>query len=480
MADTTETPVRPGSAIHTREQLTNLTDEHPAAKAIGTALMRLKQTAPASVVGAPHIHITESSVTAVVRRHDMWEQARQQLDDVAKQLNLDPNTHAMLRHPKRTLEVAVPVKMDNGRVQVFQGYRVHHNQYRGPAKGGIRYHHEVSMEEVKALAMLMTWKCALMNIPYGGAKGGVVVDPSKLSMGENERLTRRFTSEIMIIIGPDKDIPAPDMGTNAQTMAWMMDTYGMTIGHSVPQIVTGKPVSVGGSLGRTEATGRGVSYIVAAVAKEKGMNMKGLRVVVQGAGNVGSYAAKCCHELGAKVIAISDVHCAVFNPEGIDPFNVFANMGPRDRLTDHCSGQVITNEELLALDCDVLIPAALGGVITEANANDIKAKIIVEGANGPTTTEADKILEQRGITVVPDILANAGGVTVSYFEWVQGIQSYFWELDEINSRLHRIMLRAFSALWELSVKENVSLRSAAMMIAVGRVADAAKQMGLFP
>ena len=476
MENTTDTP----SKMMTRSQLVNLSDEHPATKAIGTALLRLKQTAPASVVGAPHIHVTESSVTAVVRRHDMWEQARQQLDDVAKQLNLDANVHTMLRHPKRTLEVAVPVRMDSGRVQVFQGYRVQHNQYRGPAKGGIRYHHEVSMEEVKALAMLMTWKCALMNIPFGGAKGGIVVDPSKLSLGENERMTRRFTSEIMIIIGPDKDIPAPDMGTNAQTMAWMCDTYGMTIGHCVPQIVTGKPVSIGGSLGRTEATGRGVSFITAAVAKEKGVQVKDLRVVVQGAGNVGCYAAKTLHEMGAKIIAISDVHCGVFNPEGHDPDKIFANMGSKDRLTDHCSGQVITNEELLALECDVLIPAALGGVITEANAHSIQAKIVIEGANGPTTTEADKILEGRGITVVPDILANAGGVTVSYFEWVQGIQSYFWELDEINSRLQRIMLRAFNAMWELSVKENVSLRSAAMMIAVGRVADAAKQMGLFP
>ncbi|MEI6233974.1 MAG: Glu/Leu/Phe/Val dehydrogenase [Planctomycetota bacterium] len=460
--------------------LVNLADEHPAAKAIGTALLRLKQTAPASIIGSPHIHVTASSVTAVVRRHDMWEQARQQLDDVAKQINLDPNTHALLRHPKRTLEVSVPIRLDSGRVQVFQGYRVQHNQFRGPFKGGIRYHHEVSMEEVKALAMLMTWKCALMNIPYGGAKGGVVVDPSKLSIGENERMTRRFTTEIMIIIGPDKDIPAPDMGTNGQTMAWMMDTYSMTLGHCVPQIVTGKPVSVGGSLGRTEATGRGVSFVTAAIAKEKGMSMHGLRVVVQGAGNVGSYAAKTLHEMGATIIGISDVHGGVFNPAGIDPNAVFAKLGPKDKLSDVCPGEAITNEELLALDCDVLVPAALGGVITEANAHAIKAKIIVEGANGPTTTEADKILEARGITVVPDILANAGGVTVSYFEWVQGIQSYFWELDEINSRLQRIMLRAFGALWELAQKEKVSLRSAAMMIAVGRVAEAGKQLGLYP
>ncbi|HLX64955.1 MAG TPA: Glu/Leu/Phe/Val dehydrogenase [Planctomycetota bacterium] len=471
-----DTSTKPPSGV----QLVDLSGEHPAAKAIGTALLRLKQTAPASVIGAPHIHVTESSVVAVVRRHDMWEQARQQLDDVAKQIDLEPNIHAMLRHPKRTLEVAVPVKMDTGKVQVFQGYRVQHNLYRGPAKGGIRYHHEVSMEEVKALAMLMTWKCALMNIPYGGAKGGVVVDPSKLSDGELERLTRRFTSEIMIVIGPDRDIPAPDMGTNAQTMAWMMDTYAMTVGHSMPQIVTGKPVSVGGSLGRTEATGRGVSYITAAVAKEKGLNVKDLRVVVQGAGNVGSYAARSLHEMGAKITAISDVHGGVFNPEGINVDKVFAEMGPKSKLQDHCPGRPVTNDELMNLDCDVLIPAALGGVITEANAPFINARIIVEGANGPTTTEADKILESRGITVVPDILANAGGVTVSYFEWVQGIQSYFWELDEINARLHKIMLRAFTALWELSQKEKLSLRAAAMQIAVGRVAEAARQCGLFP
>lgn len=469
-----------GRPISGTFDIAGLGGEHPAAKAIGTALQQLKQTAPSSVNAQPHIHITESSVTAVVRRHDMWEQARAQLDTVARQIKLDPNTHAMLRHPKRTLEVSVPVRLDSGSVEVFQGYRVQHNLFRGPAKGGIRYHHEVSMEEVKALAMLMTWKCALMNIPYGGAKGGVVVDPGKLSAGELERLTRRFTSEIMLIIGPDKDIPAPDMGTNAQTMAWMMDTYSMTTGHAVPQIVTGKPVSVGGSLGRTEATGRGVSYITAAVARERGLDVKGLRVVVQGAGNVGSYAARSLQEMGAKIIAISDVFGGVFNPEGIDAAKIFGRMGPKDKLSEQCPGTQITNEELLALDCDVLIPAALGGVITEANAKDVRAKIVVEGANAPTTIEADRILEQRGVTVVPDILANAGGVTVSYFEWVQGIQSYFWELDEINLRLQRIMLRAFSALWELAVKENVSLRAAAMMIAVNRVADAAKQLGLFP
>ena len=423
---------------------------------------------------------SQASALAVPKRHDMWEQAQRQLDEVAKTIKLDPNVHVMLRHPKRTLEVSVPVRMDDGHVEVFQGYRVHHNQYRGPCKGGIRYHHEVSMEEVKALAMLMTWKCALMNIPYGGAKGGVVVDPNKLSQAELERMTRRFTSEIMLIIGPDRDIPAPDMGTNAQTMAWMMDTYAMINGHSVPQIVTGKPVAVGGSLGRIEATGRGVSFITAAVAKECGLDMKGLRVAVQGAGNVGSNAAKAVHELGARVVAISDVKSGVYNENGIDPFKLFSAMGPKDFVENNCAGQKISNEDLLKLDCDVLIPAALGGVITDANAAQIKAKIIVEGANGPTTPDADAILEKKGIIVVPDILANAGGVTVSYFEWVQGIQYYFWELEEINTRLHKIMKNAFTNLWALSRRERVSMRTAAMMISVTRVAEAAKSLGLFP
>ena len=424
--------------------------------------------------------VLASATPAQPVRHNMWEQALRQLDEVAARIKLDPDSHALLRHCKRTLEVSVPVRMDNGKVEVFQGYRVQHNQYRGPAKGGIRYHHEVSMEEVKALAMLMTWKCALMNIPYGGAKGGVVVDPRKLSQGELERLTRRFTSEIMIIIGPDKDIPAPDMGTNAQTMAWMMDTYAMTVGHSVPQIVTGKPVSVGGSLGRIEATGRGVGFVTAAVAKGMGLNLKGLRVVVQGAGNVGSHAAKGLHEMGARIVGISDVGGGIYNEKGIDPFKLFAELPPRGSVQDLGMGQKVSNEQLLELDCDVLVPAALGGVITEANAANVRAKVVVEGANGPTTPDADKILWDRGVVVVPDILANAGGVTVSYFEWVQGISYYFWELDEINTRLHKIMTQAFNNLWAIREREKVSLRTAAMMIAVRRVADASKELGLYP
>ncbi|MCW8132992.1 MAG: Glu/Leu/Phe/Val dehydrogenase [Planctomycetota bacterium] len=410
----------------------------------------------------------------------MWEQSLRQLDATAKSINLEPSVHEVLRHCKRTLEVAVPVKMDNGTLQVFQGYRVHHNQFRGPAKGGLRYHHEVSMDEVKALAMLMTWKCALMNIPYGGAKGGVVVDPRKLSIGELERLTRRFTSEIMIIIGPDKDIPAPDMGTDGQVMAWIYDTYNMTTGHAVPQIVTGKPVSLGGSLGRVEATGRGVSYITAAVAKEKGLDLKGLRVAIQGAGNVGSNAAKALHEMGARVVALSDVGGAIYSESGIDPFKLFSQVGPKDSIVGFPGTKSISNDELLALDADILIPAALGGVLTEKNAGEVKAKIVVEAANGPTTPEADEILRGKGVTVVPDILANAGGVTVSYFEWVQGIQYYFWELDEINTRLHKIMTKAFANLWALSKRERIPLRDAAMRIAVSRVAEANKMLGLFP
>lgn len=413
-------------------------------------------------------------------RHDMWEQSVRQLEETGKRIDLDAGSLAMLKHCKRTLEVSVPVRMDDGHIEVFQGYRVHHNQYRGPAKGGLRYHPEVSMEEVKALAMLMTWKCALMNIPYGGAKGGVVCEPRKMSERELESMTRRFTSEIMLIIGPDKDIPAPDMGTNAQVMAWMYDTYNMTTGHAVPQIVTGKPVSLGGSLGRIEATGRGVSYVVAAVAQEKGMNLKGLRVAIQGAGNVGSNAAKALHEMGAKIVAISDVNGGIYTSEGIDPFRLFAQLGPKDNVQGYPGTQSITNEEVLTTDCDILIPAAVGGVITDANAKEVKAKVVVEAANGPTTNEADEILKSRNVTVVPDILANAGGVTVSYFEWVQGIQYYFWELDEINTRLHKVMTKAFNATWALSRRERVPMRTAAMMIAVSRVAEAQKSLGLFP
>ena len=425
---------------------------------------------------------TSSARAAIIltRRHDMWEQALRQLDDTAQALKLNPDSHVLLRHCKRTLEVAVPVRMDGGHVEVFQGYRVQHNQFRGPAKGGIRYHQEVSMEEVKALAMLMTWKCALMNIPYGGAKGGVVVDPRRLSLRELEALTRRFTSEIMIIIGPDRDIPAPDMGTDAQVMAWMYDTYSVTTGHAVPQCVTGKPVSLGGSLGRIEATGRGVSYIVAAVAKEQGLNLKGLRVAIQGAGNVGSNAAKALHEMGARIVALSDVSGGIYSENGIDPFKLFAQVGSKASIQGYSGTQAITNEQLLTLDCDILIPAALGGVLTVKNAQEVSAKIVVEGANGPTTPEADEIMNAKGICVVPDILANAGGVTVSYFEWVQGIQYYFWELDEINTRLHKIMTKAFASLWALSKRERISLRRAAMRIAVIRVAESAKSLGLFP
>jgi glutamate dehydrogenase (NAD(P)+) len=416
----------------------------------------------------------------------MWDQSLQQLDEAAGLIKLDPDVHAVLKHPKRTLEVSVPVKMDDGHVEVFQGYRVQHNQFRGPCKGGIRFHHEVSMSEVKALAMLMTWKCALMNIPFGGAKGGIVVDPSKLSTGELERLTRRFTSEISIIIGADKDIPAPDMGTNPQTMAWMMDTYSTIAGHSVPQIVTGKPITIGGSQGRNEATGRGCSYIAAAVVKAMGQAdsalqpLKGMTVVVQGAGNVGSHAAKCMQALGAKIVGISDVKGGVYNTEGIDVERLFATLPPKTFVQDWCPGVKVPNDEFLFLECDILVPAALGGVITEENAGRIKAKIIVEGANGPTSPEADEILERNGVTVVPDILANAGGVTVSYFEWVQGLQWYFWELEEINKKLERVMTSAFDTLWSLSKRENVSLRKAAMMIAVGRVAEAGNSLGLFP
>jgi glutamate dehydrogenase (NAD(P)+) len=413
----------------------------------------------------------------------MLDQALSQLDETAKQINLDPGLLGRLRCCRRSLEVSVPVIMDDGRMEVYTGFRVQHNQFRGPAKGGIRYHPEVSMDEVKALAMLMTWKCALMGIPFGGAKGGVIVDPYSLSSGEKERLTRRFMSEIMVIVGPDRDIPAPDMGTDAQTMAWMYDTYNMTTGHAVPQVVTGKPVDLGGSLGRNEATGRGVSYVTDFVVRSMGkQGVKGLRVAIQGAGNVGSFAAKCLSKMGAKVVALSDVSGGVYSSDGLDPDEILPFLFAGNFLNQYAAPGVssITNKELLGLDCDVLIPAATGQVITDQNAKDVRAGIVVEAANGPVTPEADAELRSRNVVLVPDIFANAGGVVVSYFEWVQGIQYYFWELDRVNEELYKIMQRSFGELWEMSDKDGIPLRSAALRIAVSEVASAAESLGMFP
>ena len=409
-----------------------------------------------------------------------WQMAQSQFENAAQYLDLDPGLMDFIRLPKRELAINFPVKMDDGTLKVFTGYRVHHNTIRGPAKGGIRYHQDVTLDEVRALAMWMTWKCSLMNIPYGGAKGGVIVNPRFLSNRELEKLTRRYTSEMSSFIGPDSDIPAPDVGTNAQTMAWLMDTYSMQAGYTVNAVVTGKPVEIGGSLGRASATGVGVMYCAREAMQKLGMPIEGSRVVVQGFGNVGSVSAREMRNLGANVLAVSDVSGGIYNPNGLDIDDLIEHVRQTGQVTDYPDGQVISNQDLFALDCDVLIPAALENQIHVNNAEQIKAKLIVEGANGPTTIEADKILRQKGVTIIPDILANAGGVTVSYFEWVQGLQSFFWSEEEIFVRLKRIMITAFSDCWTMAEEKKVSLRTAGSILAINRVAEATTLRGIYP
>jgi len=406
--------------------------------------------------------------------------AQIQFDMAAEYLKLDPGLRQILRTPKRVMEVSVPVKMDNGQTKVFTGFRVQHNVSRGPAKGGLRYHPNVTLDEVKALAAWMTWKTATVNLPYGGAKGGVVCDPKRMSKGELERMTRRYASEIQPIIGPEVDIPAPDVYTDAQTMAWIMDTYAMTVGHAAPGVVTGKPVSIGGSEGRTDATGRGVLYVVEEACKVKKINLRGATVAIQGFGNVGSAVARLFAEKKAKIVAISDSRGGVHNPRGIDPLRALRYKERSGTVVGMPGASRISNDELLALKCDILVPAALENVITLHNADQIKAKIVAEAANGPTTPHADEILSRKGVFVVPDILANAGGVTVSYFEWTQDLQGFFWQLQEVNSKLEFVMRRAFNDVHETMRKFHVYPRAAAYILAVGRVADATLVRGLFP
>ncbi|MBK9772750.1 MAG: Glu/Leu/Phe/Val dehydrogenase [Candidatus Obscuribacter sp.] len=406
--------------------------------------------------------------------------AQRQLDEIAEEMGLDRELHERLRYPKRALIVTVPVRMDDGSVKSFTGYRVHHDVTLGPAKGGIRFHPEVNLGEVSCLAMLMTWKCALMGLPYGGAKGGIRVEPWNLSMSENERLTRRYTSEIINLLGPDKDIPAPDMYTNEQTMAWIMDTYSINVGHTVPSVVTGKPVSIGGSFGRTEATGRGVAYCVRRAASHFGIKGDSPSVVVQGFGNVGSITAKLLHQAGYKIVGVSDVHGGIYNEKGLDIPRLLAYVSEMGKVEGFNGSQAVGNKELLELPCDILVPAALGGQITAENADKLNCKIIVEGANGPTTPEADVILHDKGVIVVPDILANAGGVTVSYFEWVQGMMHLFWSEDEVNQRLEQVMGRACDQVLELSTKSKLRPRMAALRIGVSRIAEAKRLRGLYP
>jgi len=414
----------------------------------------------------------------------VFAMALEQLDSAAKLLKLDANTLRVLSHPERELTVAIPVVMDDGRIEVFEGHRVQHSSARGPCKGGIRFHQDVTLDEVKALAMWMTWKCAVVNIPYGGAKGGVRVDPSKMSKREVRHLTRRYTVSIMPIIGPHSDIPAPDVNTSSETMGWIMDTVSMFRGSTVLDIVTGKSIELGGSLGRREATGRGVMFNTMELLQRLGKSPKGCTVAVQGFGNVGSVSADLLAKAGCKVVAVSDVSGAYYNPNGlpIEDMILYCATSKNHLLEGFDASGIsrIKNNELMELNVDVLVPAALEKQINEGNADKIKAYAIVEGANGPTTPEAEKILTAKGKYVVPDILANSGGVVVSYFEWVQSIQSFFWTEQEVNDNLNRVIRDAFAAVWDLSLKEKQNLRNAATMIAVGRVAKAVESRGIWP
>jgi glutamate dehydrogenase (NAD(P)+) len=409
-----------------------------------------------------------------------YAMAISQFDEAADRLGLSQAMRAILRKPKRELIVNFPVRMDNGDIEMFTGYRVQHNINRGPAKGGIRFSPEVSLDEVRALAMWMTWKCAVVGIPFGGAKGGVLCDPSKMSRAEIERLSRRYATEISILIGPNSDIPAPDMNTNPQIMGWMMDTFSMHQGYSVPAVITGKPLAIGGSEGRLEATARGVQYVTREAMLDLGMKPEKCSVVVQGFGNVGSISARLLHELGCKVVGLSDVSGGVYNPHGIDVHNALHYSNEHGKLKGLPNTEPVSNAELLVLPCDILIPAALENQLTEKNAAQVKARLIIEAANGPTTPEADRILNDRGIVVVPDILANAGGVTVSYFEWVQDLQRFFWAENEINNRLESIMTRAYRAVHNKAVEQETNLRMGAYLLAVATVAEATEIRGVYP
>ena len=423
-----------------------------------------------TTVEAPSSHLRENP----------FELAQEQLRKVAAAFQIDPNLVRVLERCKKAVVVSIPFSRDDGTIDVYEGYRVTHNIARGPSKGGIRYHPDVTLDEVKSLAMWMTWKCALMGIPFGGAKGGVVCNPKRLSAGELERMTRRYTSEIVNEIGPEKDIPAPDVGTDPRVMAWIFDTYSMNKGHSVLGVVTGKPLNLGGSLGRLEATARGAHYCIREAVKKQGRSLDGMRVVVQGFGNVGSYLAKFVAEDGARVVAISVSGGGIHNVNGIDVDLALAHKQETGQLEGLKDTESVTNEELLLLDCDVLAPCALEQVITTDNAAQVKARIICEGANGPITPSADEILEDRGVLVLPDVLANAGGVVVSYFEWVQGLQEYFWREDEVNAKLHDIVARAFEEAWLARDSYATSLRMASYGLAVQRVTEATTTRGLYP
>jgi glutamate dehydrogenase (NAD(P)+) len=420
-----------------------------------------------------------TSPTSPVPPPSVFGDAIAYFDEAASLLNLEPGTRALLTHPSRQIIFSIPFQRDSGELEVYTGYRVQYNFARGPAKGGIRYHPGVTLDEVTALAFWMTWKCAVVDLPFGGAKGGVTCDPGSLSQGELERITRRYAAELVEVVGPDKDVPAPDVGTTAQTMAWFMDTYSMHMRTSVPGVVTGKPLEIGGSAGRVEATGRGVSLVAFEELEHLGIAPSDARVVVQGFGNVGSVAAKMFHARGCKVIGISDVTGGYVNSNGIDVTGAIAYAQEHQSLDGYRGGTHVTNAELLEMECDVLVPAALEKVLTAENAARINAKLIVEGANGPTTPEADHIFQQRGIIVVPDIVANAGGVIVSYFEWVQDRQGYFWKEAEVNARLEEQLLTNFRVIRNAAQARNIPYRTAAYMVAIDRVTKTMKTRGVY-
>ena len=415
-------------------------------------------------------------------KYNPYDNMLQTLEKAANLLELKEDDYEALKYPERELKVSIPIEMDNGSIKVFEGYRIQHSSSRGPCKGGIRYHEDVDMDEVKALAAWMTFKCAVVNIPYGGAKGGVKVNPRELSHQELKRLTRRYTAMILPLIGPERDIPAPDINTNAEIMGWIMDTYSMFKGYTVPGVVTGKPIEIGGSLGRREATGRGVMLMTKEILHRLGMPVSGAGIAIQGAGNVGGAAARLLYEEGCKIVAVSDVTGGIYREAGLDMAKISGFLQTGKMLTDYTEDGVqhITNRDLLTSEVDILIPAAMENQITEEIARSVRARIIVEGANGPTTAEADKILESKKVVVVPDILANAGGVVVSYFEWVQNIQSLTWDEDAINRTLEKIMIKAFNEVWEKAVEKSTTLRMGAYMVALDRIVKAKKIRAVFP
>jgi len=423
-----------------------------------------------TTVEAPPSHLKENP----------WEMARSQLRRIAGLIDVSDSMLNVLQECKKCVSVSIPTRMDDGSVHVFEGFRVTHNVARGPAKGGIRYHQDVTLEETKALSMWMTWKCALMGLPFGGAKGGVVVNPKELSEDELQRMTRRYTSEIINLIGPEVDIPAPDVGTGSREMAWIFDTYSMNKGYSVLGVVTGKPLEIGGSLGRVEATARGAAFCIREALRKEGREVAGRRVAIQGFGNVGRNLALILADQGASIVAVSDSTGGIYKPDGLDLAAAVEHKRTHRSFDGFDRAEAITNEELLILDCDVLAPCALEQVVTGDNADKVKAGIVAEGANGPVTPEADQILDQRGVLVLPDVLANAGGVVVSYFEWVQGLQEYFWKESEVNAKLNDIVTRAFAETWREHEERDISMRQAAYAIAVGRVAEATITRGLYP